>query len=395
MDVDGLGKMVDIPLPKNELDDQKQKKENAVHEERARTIKDIDQQIRENNLNDSGDSPFQQPNSDQNMKQSQKGDVSSGGRGVGMSLSDPYNRDVSTHIGKKSLDEYQRIVSHNAMQIRQLEVYLQRFKEKQFKMSNTVSNNHEVLPEDSISERLNSSYLKDLIVRKKAGLDISRTDRKVFRSNDERKKTPVPIDIVIGIDASGSMRGSPMNNAITSACILYEAAKRNKMNVFINLLYDDFCTEVANPETPHSEIASQIASIVPSGGSNFMQDGLLKMLEQIGTQKKLKQEDLVGDSHIFIITDGGFYGENKMVSDFVKKLPSITLDFCIIGDDPSPIEDLIRSGEKRVGKVNVENSSEVAEKMVSLLRARLNQKTLDAQTYQKKKRQIDRFKKGY
>lgn len=317
------------------------------------------------------------------------------GQLISPTLDNPFEKKRAPKITVGTLNTYQRLVQDHQASIRRLEIFFSKFKERQFAHKNALANTHTLMPEDSISERLNPEALNNLMRRRVLGQNIYAQDRKVFLSEQEKLKQSVPIDILIGIDTSGSMSlDNRLPKALSAACILYEAARRNKMNVFINILSFDDCIELANPTTPYDDIAKRLVGVKADGGSDFINAAIEKMLKQVKSQNLAKNK-LVGDSHIFIISDGEFFEQNKKIEQMLSIVPNVTLDFCMIGTNSSPLDALIAKGEKRVGKVNVTRVEDLCLNLQNLVKGRLNKTHLKPQSFRHKISRINRFEREY
>jgi uncharacterized protein with von Willebrand factor type A (vWA) domain len=146
---------------------------------------------------------------------------------------------------------------------------------------------------------------------------------------------PTEIDIVIAIDGSGSMNGTPMNSALQAAAIMYEAAagKDMKMNVYVTMWGDSDPPILIKPGDDRMTIgkAMQAARKGLNSGTSFA-PAVKKVAKTIGEQRG-KSGTLSGFTHILVISDGDMFDAEQskekigIMFDYSDK---VTFDAAII-----------------------------------------------------------------
>ncbi len=171
--------------------------------------------------------------------------------------------------------------------------------------------------------------------------NITRKDLERFRtrykySEDEIiKEIQIPqSNFGILIDGSGSMTGSPFENALAISCILYEAARSFKeINVYIYMMGEPIPLTIALPDDPTKKIAERLESVRRGqGGCNdYLTPAIRQLLIDVSDDMKEHPHVKSGFTHIFSVTDGGNndYGSvdvNSCIEKLLEKNEQITFD---------------------------------------------------------------------
>lgn len=146
---------------------------------------------------------------------------------------------------------------------------------------------------------------------------------------------PTEIDIVIAIDGSGSMNGTPINSALQAAAIMFEAAagKDMNMNVYVTMWGSEDPPVMIKPGDDRIKIgqAMQAARKGLNSGTSFA-PAVKKIAQTIGEQRG-KSGTLSGFTHVLVISDGDMFDEapsKEKIATMFEHSDRITFDAAII-----------------------------------------------------------------
>lgn len=282
-----------------------------------------------------------------------------------------------------SFNEYQRIIGPHGDAIREATAVMKKIQEKLIIRIQEESRKNSLVPEDGDVGRFQSDALKDRLIKQFSGQAIDESDFETFRMDGPIRTISPPTEIHIWIDGSGSMAGEPVEMAITTGCILYEAAKEAGMEVYITMLGDPAPLPIARPGMSNREIGKAITSVREGqgGDKDYLAPTLDKMIrDTIGKKRKLNEP--VGNTHCFVVSDGMFTDQAnalELVQSVNKNVEHATLDFALInarGGMGAGIEKVAqdlnaKSDRARIGYTHVFNAGEIHNGIMTLLNGRL------------------------
>jgi hypothetical protein len=206
------------------------------------------------------------------------------------------------------------------------------------------------------------------------------------------------------------MCGGPFDNALATACILYEAVKSIKeVNVYIYMMGDPTPYTIAKPGMSTKEIAENISAAKRSDGTgcnDHLSPAIKRCLEDVAENLGKKPNKTSGFTHIFSITDGGNNDyRNKDVNGYIRNIlennPDITFDSFFIdhGWDnyTRPLIDEMKSkGSTQIDYVNnvfggttAEGIKEtVSKKIIEMLQKRLKFSEVKEKTTNRVKKKL-------
>jgi uncharacterized protein with von Willebrand factor type A (vWA) domain len=205
---------------------------------------------------------------------------------------------------------------------------------------------------------------------------VEEEDLKRFHK-DETKMVPTEIDIVIMIDGSGSMNGTPLNSALQAAAIMFEAAsgKDMKMNVYVGMWGDSDPPMLIFPGADRIEIGKQMERAHKGLNSGTdLAPAIKKVAKTIGEQRG-RAGTLSGFTHVLIISDGDMFdvapAKEKIMTMF-EYSDKVTFDVAIIGRQGTSMEQMAKNikGHKTFQDIGVtvgSNPNEVPSAIVGLL----------------------------
>ena len=226
------------------------------------------------------------------------------------------------------------------------------------------------------------------------GSSIDLKDFERFKTQNKNREVSASIDVAVLIDGSGSMSGRPFENALTVGCILYEAARNIKdMNIYMYIMSNNhkpLC--IAHPDYAVADISKNLERVRGRAYSDndHILSSVRKFLEDsCEFEKKQRQGERVGVSHIFAVTDGincdyDRYDVNGELEKIVTGTRFVSLDYLFIDSSWSDLPlamPLIRKlqnnrGTRKIGYVNINNSEEIPPKLVEMLASRLRETDL-------------------
>lgn len=243
-------------------------------------------------------------------------------------------------------DEYQKYIAQYANEIAQAKKLIAEII-KQNKLD-SIRRGHEKIKEKMTQLPVQGGRTIDLQRHvaleqklRRGDPNITRKDLERFRtrykySEDEIiKEIQIPqSNFGILIDGSGSMTGSPFENALAISCILYEAARSFKeINVYIYMMGEPIPLTIALPDDPTKKIAERLESVRRGqGGCNdYLTPAIRQLLIDVSDDMKEHPHVKSGFTHIFSVTDGGNndYGSvdvNSCIEKLLEKNEQITFD---------------------------------------------------------------------
>ncbi len=306
---------------------------------------------------------------DQPGKQGKKGGKPSkqAGHGDGRSLEE---------LSKLDWTDYQKRVAELAGPISRVRKLFKDVQERQLQRKRAVSQTLDILPENGeVKDRFNQEAHKNLTIKKLTG-NVEEQDLKRFHT-DQVKMVPTEIDIVIMIDGSGSMNGTPLLSALQSAAIMFEAAsgKDMKMNVYVGMWGDSDPPMLITPGADRVEIGKAMAKAQKGLNSGTdLAPAIKKVAKTIGEQRG-KSGTLSGFTHVLIISDGDMFDAEKSkerIKTMFEYSDKITFDTAIIGRPGTNMERMAKEikGNKSFQDVGVSlgsNPEEIPMGIVGLL----------------------------
>lgn len=230
--------------------------------------------------------------------------------------------------------------------------------------------------------------------------DLRRFNTEVSVAEEEViKETKIEeSNFCILIDSSGSMIGAPYENALATACILYEAVRSIKeVNVYIYLMGEPTPYTIAKPGMKTQEIAENISRAEKSNGyscNDYLSPAIEQCLKDVAEDYGKRPHATSGFTHIFSITDGGnndysFFDVNGYIRRILTANSDITFDSFFIDEEEDNytkgfIEEMKRQGstqidyvEKVFGGFEIAKIKETAnEKIIEMLQKRLKHSEL-------------------
>ena len=302
----------------------------------------------------------------------------------------------------REANEYNDIINRHQQTTKRVKALLTRLQNEYFGKE-VESRRRTLVPEDN---DLGKFDLDSYIERRKklaTGQQVDERDFEHFKVKGEKEKIPAPIDIAILIDRSGSMgkgKVSKLDTALSTACVLYEAARKNPyFNVYITAMGEPKALSVAEPGQSEAEIAKKIMTVqdICGGCQDHMQDAILSTMERIKGNKK---QEYSGVSHFFVISDGNF-GDERYSVPTVKQIcessKNITFNFILTEKNKNMIEALSDEmskgfGSQRIDRVHISGETGIDTALTSMLNRRMvEMKKIPAQRNTQKKAQMGKL----
>lgn len=301
------------------LDDIKKRQEEAARKRAAQEGQQSDS---------GGDQEADEDGEDADGDSGSKG-ASKGGEG----------RTLEEIVAKSDWSNYPAIVAQLMGLIMQVAKVLEKIKEKQLQTDTRRARTLEMLPEDKELDRLDRTAHQDLIIKQQTGQHLEDRDLERFQK-DEKFDKPAQIDIVILIDGSMSMdmgkgfgKITPLEASLTSATILYEAAKRVGANVYINLWGGDNPVMLAKPGDDSRTIAKNISAGRRGLGTGTELAPSIRSITAELAKHSGKGEPYRGYTHIIVLSDGDIDDLPKsqgVIESLIGTVKHVTLDFAVI-----------------------------------------------------------------
>lgn len=372
--------------PKDGAEDQSQQGDQQSGESQGQTIESLLQELEDMERARSG-----QGNS--GRTQSPTNTPSKPGSGAGRS-----NIKSRPQVGNWS--DYQTAVAEYGPEINQARNLLIRIQEKQSQIAQKPAHSKSLLPEDGDMGRFDVSAHRDLVTKLLTGRSVSEQDARRF-VEDEEKKVPASIDVILKIDGSGSMywendkQGNawpfaPINAGIQAGCILNEAAKkpRNKRNrganegdidVYTMLWGNKTPLMLAEPGDDPMKIGQAIAGLKSGQGwGTELAPSIVEMTHALAEKKK-KPGSLTGYSHVIIVSDGDIQDQAASKIAFeklFKHCKEVTVDILVIQNGQTAMDSMAQElsgkfGQSRVGHVHINSPEQAQQAILHLLNDRM------------------------
>ena len=267
-------------------------------------------------------------------------------------------------LSKLNWEDYGKRVAELSGPISRVRKLFKGVQERQLQRKRSMSTTLDILPENGeVKDRFNQEAHKNLTI-KKLTHQVEEGDLKRFHK-DEVKMVPTEIDIVIMIDGSGSMNGTPLNSALQAAAIMFEAAsgKDMKMNVYVGMWGDSDPPMLIHPGADRVEIGKQMAKAQKGLNSGTdLAPAIKKVAKTIGEQRG-RSGTLSGFTHVLILSDGDMFdngaAKEKIMTMF-DYCDKVTVDTAIIGRKGTAMEQMAKSikGHKTFQDVGVSVGSD-------------------------------------
>lgn len=241
-------------------------------------------------------------------------------------------------IASMEWTSYAELLAHLKSYVAQTASLLEKIRERQVERTLRRSFNLEMLPENREMDRLDEEAHKSYRTKLKTGQPLAKEDLNRFRK-DETHLKPTTIDVVLLIDGSGSMTMNgyeiggvkPMEIALLSSIILYEAAKAVDANVYIVLWGNDDPIVLARPGDDPRTVEKNI--LMAKKGMNCgtnLEPSIRKITKVLADQKS---SEYSGYTHMMVLSDGDISDLEK-AEDAINTLLSMnaytTIDFAIM-----------------------------------------------------------------
>ncbi|MDE1153850.1 MAG: hypothetical protein PW788_15060 [Micavibrio sp.] len=279
-------------------------------------------------------------------------------------------------LSKLDWTDYQQRISELGGPITRVRKLFKDVQERQLQRKRTMSTGLDILPENGeVKDRFNADAHRNMTIKKATG-QLEEGDLKRFNT-DATKMVPTEIDIVIMIDGSGSMNGTPLLSALQASAIMFEAAsgKDMKMNVYVGMWGDSDPPILIKPGADRIEIGKQMARAQKGLNSGTdLAPGIVKIAKTIGEQRG-KSGTLSGFTHVLIISDGDMFDAEKAKANIMTMFEysdKVTFDTAIIGNKNTNMEKMANGikGRKSFQDVGVtvgRNPEEIPMSIVGLL----------------------------
>lgn len=279
-------------------------------------------------------------------------------------------------LSEQDWTQYQQRINELAGPINRVRKLFKDVQERQLQRKQVHSQKLDILPQDGeVMERFNAEAHRNLTIKKLTGA-IGMEDLNRFHQ-DETKLTPTQIDVVLLIDGSGSMSGTPLNSALQAAAIMFEAAagKDMNINVYVCMWGDKDPSMIIEPGADRVKVgqAMQAARKGLNSGTDFA-PAIRKVAETIANNRG-KSGVLSGFTHVLILSDGDISDYDKsrdMIQTMFTYTDKVTFDTAIIGNPNTRMEQMSRSvkGHKPFQQLGVtlgKDPNEIPMSIVGLL----------------------------
>jgi Mg-chelatase subunit ChlD len=234
-------------------------------------------------------------------------------------------------------NSYGGLMSHLKGYVKKTGRLLERIRDMQQEKTIKRSRDLEVFPEGKEMDRLSVEAHKNWTVKRK-GQIASKEDLKRFEKDKQNRK-PTTIDIVLLIDGSASMtmdgykvgKAKPMEIALLSSIILYEAAKEVDANVYIALWGNENPIMLAKPGDDRKKIEQNLlkAKKGMSCGTNLA-PSIKKITSELAAHKS---SGYSGYTHMMVISDGDISDPDesvKAINTLLHASDYTTLEFAVL-----------------------------------------------------------------
>lgn len=239
-------------------------------------------------------------------------------------------------------DRYMEQMSRLSSAISAAQKGMVKLKEAQLKRQTIRSKQMTLIPKAGEVDRLNLDKHRDLVVRKMTGQNIEKKHLERFH-DDETSMSPAPVDIVLLVDGSGSMgmgsyqdaKGNiPIDVALTTAAILYEASRRLEgINVYVGMWGDSIVRWFAEPNDPRNKVGENFQRFKKGLNSGTNLGPAIIDTAKMLANKKVNAGDISGYTHIVVLSDGDIsdsFKTKQAIETFLEQSREVTIDFSII-----------------------------------------------------------------
>jgi len=401
VDVEGVGEMDvdDNPLPSTPEEARKADRkggEEDISPDKAQTVRDLAKEAKKQereNANDESGSANDKSNNAGNQKpgedKTSSGSNTQGGRQRGVDLAALAQGDWREF--RKRINELEPViarVSHDFTYIRD--------RQKQVKYD--ISRQREKLPRGGdIRERLDMRSHMNFAVKRATGQRIEEPDLRRWRK-DQVTMEPTSVELWVLTDGSDSMtwtnRGRPIDPAVQSMAILYEAGRRADFEVFAGMWGDDRIRMLAEPGWSERKIGDNFERVrngIDSGtqlSPSFGQAVARSAKQETTAQGKPKQ--FAGMTHFLILSDGELNGGDidplvKMITKLFKHGPSVSVDIAVLGQGTGAEMNSVVSQVKRanpaaaIDVIKASSAREIPVLLAQKIKQRFERSTQDLQ----------------
>lgn len=336
VNVEGVGEVsIDDgdPLPENPQDAKERehagaKSEFDQDEDNAKTVRELAREARrkerENDPNYQGGKPSM------NMS-----DNESGGREAGIDLAN-LARNADWSEWRKQIGMLEPVIHRVSDDF----TYIRK---RQKQHTRTLSKSVTELPRGGgdLIRQLDQSRHLNKVMKMNTGQRLEREDLKTWRQ-EKISSEPTSVELWIMTDGSGSMcwDSRPIDAAVQSMAILYEAGKRADFDVFAGMWGDSTLRILAGPDEREHSIGKNFQAAKNGINSGTMLSASFhQAIERSGQQEtnRLGQvKRFAGMTHFLILSDGELNnGDIRPTADMITKLfkhgPSVSVDIAVLG----------------------------------------------------------------
>lgn len=315
--------------------------------------------------------------------QGQKGDQpgdgkpsNQAGQGAGRILNDLTVGDWANYVER--VKEYQGIIAMVA-------VMLKKIQEHQRETTQVKSRSLTMLPKDDDLSRFNPQAHQDLVRKQRGGQQLEQDDLHRF-NDDEDSSIPTEADVAILIDGSGSMmhgyagQSTKLETAIQFACILFEAAKRVDMNVYIMMWGPEHPVMVARPGDDPVTIGKAIETVRKGLASGTqLAPSIRTIAHEMAENRHRRPGTMTGFSHVMVISDGDIDDPARAAEDvgtLYRACRQVTVDIAVLARHDTAMDRMTRDvqgarPEQQIGTVHEVDADAIPMSLIGMLLTRL------------------------
>jgi hypothetical protein len=405
VEVEGVGKM-DAGEGTPSTPQQSQKKERQgqgeedVNSDNAKTVRDLardaKQQERKNNAaNDkSGNGKNGKESSQEDEKPADlsmdSGDGSRG-RGKGVDLASLSGGNWSEF--RKRINELELLIARVSDDF----VYI---RDKQKQLVRDLSKKKEKLPRGGdVRERLDMRAHMNFAVKRATGQKIEEQDLQRWKK-DQIATEATSVELWILGDGSGSMLDMqpggwrPIDPAVQSMAVLYEAGKRANFDTFVGMWGDDQIRMLAEPGDTDQKVGDNFQRAhngIRSGtelSPAFIQAIQRSARQETNAQGKPKR--FAGMTHFLIISDGELNGgDTEPLTQMILKLfrygPAVSVDIAVLGTNTGTQMSQVVTAVKQanpaaaIGIINASSAKDIPIRLAQQIKRRFEQSAKEVQ----------------
>lgn len=235
-------------------------------------------------------------------------------------------------------DNYREKVQQLRGPINRVAKQLERIKKKQLQQKTVRSRSMTLTPRAGELDRFNSTAQRDLKIRQKTKQKMEMEHYERFH-DDKTEQEETTVEFILLVDASGSMtttsgQHTPMDVAITTAVILYEAAQKvGGMRVHLGLWGDENVVWAVRPDDNRYKVGENFESARRGRNIGTQLSPAIRETAKMYATEKTKPGDKTGYTHILIISDGDVNRSDhpaEHIEQLMKNVPEVTVDVAII-----------------------------------------------------------------